>query len=110
MKADDEVLHSQLWHLAKTGRASVNGDTMVVVTSFYDDEKQANAVLAVFDASDDIPEDDQLPKIIDCFARALNNFLVVNTPMKVILRDEKTGKDFDISEGTFGHYAKEIEP
>ena len=109
MKANDPVLQEQLHHLVHTGRKSINAKTMIVATSFHDEEVDALATMAVFSTQDENDDSvDQLQDIINVMSRTLNSFLHEYSSLQVVLVCKETGEKFPVGEGSFGQHVAEL--
>lgn len=112
MKASDETIHQQLAHICNAGRKAIGSEVMVVITSFHDEEKDANAVLLLYGCSDELVESGQeamTVEVMETMFRGVNNILKAHTKLELILRDKESGQEFRPGDNTFGHYSVEVE-
>ena len=111
MNPKDPLIHEQLVHLVTQGRKAVVADVAILIVKGKDPEVGASVTMLVSDTrypSDN--ESHELAVVIDALFKGIDNLLkATGKDMKLVLRDTKTGKDFDVNENAFGHTVVKME-
>jgi hypothetical protein len=105
MNPQDPIVHEQLSHLVIQGRKAVVADVAILIVKGYDPEAKASVVMLVSDIKDESNDDaHEMALIIDALFKGIDNLLKATAKdVEIVIRDRKTGKEFDLNEGNFGH-------